>query len=92
MDIMHDILEGLLPYEVKELFKHFIQAKIITRELINEAIQNFPYGYHDIKDKPSIISSTTLASSDHSLKQSGIHTHAHTHTSPLSSSVPASDI
>lgn len=73
MDIMHDFLEGLLPYEVKELLKYFIQANIITLKLINEAIAYFPYGYHDIRDKPSIISSTTFASSDRSLKQSGIY-------------------
>ena len=67
----HDILEGCLEYEVKELLKYLIQAKLIY--LLNKRIEAFPYGYSDDKNKPSIISGKTLKSQDHSLKQTGIY-------------------
>ena len=71
MDIMHDILEGSLQYEVKELLKHLIYISLITLVEVNDAIVSFPYGYSDLADKPSPIASTTLASADNHLKQSG---------------------
>ena len=71
MDIMHDILEGSLQYEVKELLKYLISSRLITLDQVNEAIQSFSYGYSDVADKPSLIASTTLDSADNRLKQSG---------------------
>ena len=69
---MHDILEGCLEYEVKELLKYLIQAKLITVNELNKRIEAFPYGYSDAKNNPSIISDKTLKSQDHSLKQTDI--------------------
>lgn len=68
---MHDFLEGILQYEVKELLKCFISTNIITLDEVNSAISSYSYGYSDVVDKPSQIAATTLHSSDHSVKQSG---------------------
>ena len=68
---MHDLLEGVLQYEIKELLNHLIDEDLLTLYEINSRLEYFPYSYNDIKDKPTSISSTTLMSSDHSLKQKG---------------------
>ena len=71
-DIMHDILEGCLEYETKELLKYLIlERKLFTLDDLNSRISNFPYFYTDATDKPIAISSASLLSSDHALKQSG---------------------
>uniref|UniRef100_A0A1X7T9Z5 Uncharacterized protein n=1 Tax=Amphimedon queenslandica TaxID=400682 RepID=A0A1X7T9Z5_AMPQE len=67
-DIMHDILEGALQYETKELLIYVTQERrLISLSFLNQQIESFPYGYCDSSNKPSII---TLTSHDHSLKQS----------------------
>ena len=72
MDIMHDILEGVLQYESKELLKYLISRKDrCSLSMINRRINMFPYGYSDVSNKPSEISSDHLASSDHKLRQNG---------------------
>ena len=74
---MHDILEGSLQYEVKELLKHLIQAEhFFTLKELNESIEGFPYVASDKATKPSIIAPQVLSSSDESLKQKG-NTHTH---------------
>lgn len=69
---MHDVLEGLLQYEVKELLKYAINEQhFFTLDNLNHWIQNFDYGYPDVSNKPSVISSATLNSNTNSLKQRG---------------------
>ena len=68
-DCMHDMLEGTVQYEVKELLKYLVAQGIITLERINLRIDQFPYNDCDSANKPSTIQK--LSSSDHSLKQSG---------------------
>ena len=71
-DVMHDILEGALPLEVKELLRVFVSLKYFSISTLNKVIESFPYSGHDVFNKPTpIISSTTLSSQDHLLKQSG---------------------
>ena len=71
-DIMHDILEGCLRYETKELLKYLLLGqKLLTLDDLNSRINNFHYCYADATNKPMPIASTSLLSSDHSLKQSG---------------------
>ena len=73
LDIMHDILEGCLEYEVKELLKYIVlDQKIISLSTFNRKIAAFSYGYIDSPNKPAEISNTSLNSSDHCLKQSGM--------------------
>ena len=68
---MHNVLEGCLPYEVKELLKYLIQDNVITLSGLNSTIESFPYSGPDAKNKPIPIASTTLSSADHNLKQTG---------------------
>uniref|UniRef100_A0A1X7TUD1 Uncharacterized protein n=1 Tax=Amphimedon queenslandica TaxID=400682 RepID=A0A1X7TUD1_AMPQE len=56
-DVMHDILEGVAQYEVKELLKHLIGDKFIT---VNGTIETFPYCHSDVNEKPPVISKKCL--------------------------------
>ena len=70
-DAMHDILEGILPLETKELLKHHIAAKVFSLADLNKATESFAYARPDSRNKPAPISSKTLSSNDHALKQTG---------------------
>ena len=70
-DIMHDVLEGSLAYELKEFIRHAISNKIITLQELNDSISRFPYFGTDACNKPSWIGTSILSSSDHGLKQCG---------------------
>ena len=70
-DVMHDILEGALQLEVKELIKTFVSKKYFSLLTLNKVIESFPYGGRDVCNKPTPISSITLSSQDHLLKQNG---------------------
>ncbi len=70
---MHDILEGCLQYEIKELIKYLVlDQKLISLSLLNDKINGFAYRYVEYPNKPSPIMSSSLTSSDHSLKQTGL--------------------
>ena len=71
MDIMHDVLEGVLQYEVKELLKYLTSSRTCSLKQINRRFSMFPYGYSDVSNKPSGISSDNLSSCDHKLRQNG---------------------
>ena len=71
MDAMHDLLEGVLQYEVKELLKKLISENLFTLQYVNDAIVSFPYGYTDVGNKPLPIADITLNSTGHKLKQTG---------------------
>lgn len=70
-DIMHDVLEGSLPYEVKEMLNHYFRSKIISYREFSAIVESFPYCGSDTCNKPAPITNTTFSSADHSLKQSG---------------------
>nr|XP_054597976.1 uncharacterized protein LOC129152226 isoform X1 [Nothobranchius furzeri] len=68
VDIMHDILEGVAPLEVRLMLHHFIyEEKIFSLELVNHRITSFDYGYGNEKNKPSAI--LNLRTSDNAIKQ-----------------------
>ena len=69
---MHDILEGSLPLETKELIRYLISSKLCGIAGINQAIRSFAYAGADSANKLNPISSATLSSRDHLLKQTGI--------------------
>lgn len=73
-DVMHDVLEGVLEYEVKLLLLHCIEVGYFNLKLLNERIRAFAFGQHESSNKPSEISATTLCAADNSLKQSGTFT------------------
>lgn len=69
-DIMHDILEGSLQYEVKELLRHLIkEEKLFTLELLNEKIERFPYMQSDIANKPALIPDSIFTAKSNTVKQ-----------------------
>ena len=72
-DILHDILEGALQYESKLLLRQFIlQDRYFSVDQLNQMIESFDFGYLESKNRPSLINSSTLSSTDdNSLKQSG---------------------
>ena len=68
-DVMHDLLEGVLQYECKEMLKIFInEEKYLTLDQLNERIKRFDYGYYNGKNRPSPISQQTLNNANNSLK------------------------
>jgi len=69
---MHDLLEGVLQYEVKLLLAQFIsEDRYFTLEQLNHRIESFELGYSEARDRPTQIASTTLSYNDNHLKQSG---------------------
>lgn len=72
-DIMHDVLEGCAPYEVKELLKYLQEEGFVNLQYVNEQIQSFAYAPPDVRNKPTPIPQTTFRSLDHSVKQKGLH-------------------
>ena len=71
-DIMHDILEGSLQYVLKELLNNFFQRNIISLQQVNSRIEYYPYSYTESKDKPVLLQSSNLDSSDHNIRQTGM--------------------
>lgn len=71
---MHDLLEGVLQYEVKELLLQLIKVKcLFTLEELNRRVSCFDFGYYNDSNKPSPIGEAKLGSADHSLKLHGKH-------------------
>lgn len=69
-DIMHVILEGIAPLEIKCVLNHLVELGQIDLDSVNSAILGFPYSPLDAKDRPSPISVSTLTSTDGKLRQS----------------------
>lgn len=69
-DVMHDLLEGYVPYKVKLMLTHFIEEGLLTLQDINTRIKNFRYCY--METKPTVLFPMTFSSSGAQLNQSGI--------------------
>lgn len=60
-DVMHDLLEGYLPYTLKLMLSHFITTlKLFTLDELNQAIKNFDYGYAETS-RPQCLTSDSLS-------------------------------
>lgn len=72
-DVMHDILEGALEYEMKLMLQQFIyEEHYFTLEELNTRMDFFHYGYMEIKDRPTPIADTTIKrGTGNLLKQEG---------------------
>ncbi len=71
---MHDILESVLQYEVKEMLKLFIKKeRYFTLDTLNECISAYGFRYHNDKNKQSLTTEAEFASNDNSLKQIILH-------------------
>ena len=70
---MHDILEGSLELCMRHLLIHLVQEdKLFTLHTLNARITSIKYGPTEVRNKPSEITATSLAS-DGRLKQSGMY-------------------
>lgn len=50
-DVMHDVLEGEVPYEVKIVLNKKISEKHFILKFLNQRIHHFPYGSTNIVNK-----------------------------------------
>ncbi len=71
LDAMHDMLEGVCPYEVKLLLNQFIFSdQFITLSELNQRIKSYHYSFTDKKNKPSVLAYDRLRNAtDHKLGQ-----------------------
>ncbi len=54
-DILHDLLEGIVPVELSVCISDLICKKYFTVETLNLAIKTFPYAFNDSTDQPQPI-------------------------------------
>lgn len=52
-DIMHDLFEGVIPYEMKLLLTYLVNAKYFTIAAFNDRLRRFDFGYMERSDIPS---------------------------------------
>ena len=75
-DIMHDILEGVLPLHMKTMLHRFvIENKYFSLDELNSRLLHFPFGFTDSKNRPSIVKSLNLA--DRHMNQPGTITQSY---------------
>lgn len=55
VDLMHDILEGVIHFLLEEVFRFCTERKILTKLQLVCRIRDFNYGYLSKKSKPSIL-------------------------------------
>ena len=53
VDIMHDLLEGVIQYELKLFFLYLHKNGYISMNMLSDRIQSFNYGHMECKNKPS---------------------------------------
>ncbi len=71
-DIMHIILEGVLPRHTKFLLQYCIlEKKFFTLNQFNRAVDNFPYGINQKNNKPRPLDRDKLTGDGDKLSQSG---------------------
>ena len=71
---MHDVLEGILQYEVKLMLQIMIyRENYFTLDQLNSWIENLELGYMESSNCPTTISVTTINSDGNTLKQNGTH-------------------
>ena len=70
-DVMHDILEGVLPLAIKHTLKYLLDATSLTVTEMNRRIERFDYGVIDSYNRPRGNLTTSQLCGGDSLKQSG---------------------
>ena len=54
-DIMHDLFEGVIPYELKLLISLYISKSYFQLDTLNYRLKAFDFSHNEIKDKPAPI-------------------------------------
>lgn len=70
-DIMHDVLEGVLQYEVKLVLRHCVDSKFIKVKTLEKLMEAFEYSYLEVRSRPTPIDKKILNNHDNSLRQNG---------------------
>ena len=52
-DIMHDMLEGALPYELRLFLEHVFREGYLSLNQYNDRVKSFDYGYSELADIPN---------------------------------------
>jgi len=68
-DVMHDILEGVLQYEMKLFLQFGIQEHHFTFSMLTLHLESFDFGY--MEECPATITRQNLFENTHCLKQKG---------------------
>ena len=55
VDIMHDLLEGVVQYELKLVFQCLVKDSLCTVLTLSERIHSFNYGYSERKNRPGAV-------------------------------------
>lgn len=63
-DIMHDLFEGVVQYEIKLLILYCIKTKLFSLTSFNERLLKFEYGYSEVADKPVPLTTQHINSKD----------------------------
>ena len=71
-DVMHDILEGVVQYELKLFIQHSIDSGYFRARSLESIMAGFELGYMEASSRPTPISPKTIRSKDNSLKQNGM--------------------
>ena len=53
-DIMHDLLEGAIPHEMKLLLQHCLDSRYFQLSTLNHRLLAFDFGYSELADKPAV--------------------------------------
>ena len=61
-DFLHDLLEGVVPFELCLCLKKLIKQKYFTLDYLNTVIQRFPYKFSDSVNRPQRIPEKVLKS------------------------------
>ena len=56
-DIMHDLFEGVCAYDMCLVSRELIRRKFFTLSILNSRVQGAQYSYHEICNKPPVLSS-----------------------------------
>ena len=71
-DIMHDVLEGVLQYEMKLMLKHMISVEnYFSLDILNTRLESIELSGTESKSRPTCISPSNMNSGGNTLKQSG---------------------
>ena len=53
-DLMHDLFEGIVPYEMQCFLKYGVSQSFFTIAQLNKLLSSFHFGYSEISDKPTL--------------------------------------
>ena len=71
-DVMHDLLEGTLQFEAKLILRHVITERYISYPKFARLLAGLELGYMEADNRPLEIASSTISSSEKTLRQKGI--------------------